>query len=516
MTIISFAWWWTHRNRYWIIETKTTGVVKSRIVHLPLQHIKHEKLRREVKIFNRLCLVLPTVNGVAVIYREQMRSLLRNPKYKPSNNPYERLFYGYACYVLMQKNIDEVFQRQLKRNLLFLFAPSRKIVKRRLVVWSRRQYELHSTPIYKIFKDNYLDPTQPGIVLPTPCRTETYGSYLKYYNNEIIVRRYAHAYTLDSKDLQTITLKVAHDKTDFDCQINRGIITCKHLSTKETHTYAVRGEQVRLATSMCSHVDALEIYITWQGHCEIRLDGGHPRWLTLQEIETNQHIEHLVTSAYQSKYITGERLRSRYLSAEKLVPSLSGSSKVIAVRTADDFRQVWVDLTCYRKIASLFQGFSLVLLYSGATTEVTDLMMTTLTNDVITSCHQNQLWLYLIDRTVTETDALYIFNKMANSHHYVPPAPTPTGLTVTKNWPYVKTLTVTNTLSKSMTRDLVIPLQFNQLSVVSANGTVLTVVGLSSGRVNTYVLPVSLHLTGEWITTHVNIPLKVKLAGYES
>ena len=97
-----------------------------------------------------------------------------------------------------------------------------------------------------------------------------------------------------------------------------------------------------------------------------------------------------------------------------------------------------------------------------------------------------------------------------------PPEPTPPGLAVTKNWPYVKTLTVTNTLPQKMTHDLVVPLQFNNLSVVSANGCFLTVVGLVSGRRSTYVLPCPLHLTGEWITTHVNVPLKVKLAGYET
>ena len=98
----------------------------------------------------------------------------------------------------------------------------------------------------------------------------------------------------------------------------------------------------------------------------------------------------------------------------------------------------------------------------------------------------------------------------------LPHAPTPPGLVVTKNWPYVKTLTVTNTLPHKMTRDLVVPLQFTHLSVVSANGSVLTVVGLTSGRVSTYVLPAPIHLTGELVTTHVNIPLKVKLAGYET
>ncbi len=516
LLFISVTWWWTHRNRYWLVETSITGTVKSRIVQLPLQHIKHVKLRHEIKIFNRLCLVSPTADGVAVAYREQMKALLRDPRYKPSTDPYERLLYGYACYVLMQKIYDEVIQRQLRRNLLFLLAPARKIVRKRHVVWSRRQYQFSYMPIYKIFQDCYFDPMQPGIVAAVPWKIMVQGSYVKYYTEQIIVKRYAHAYTLKTTSTQTVTLKVAPDKSDFDCQINRGVVTCKNLLTGESHTYAVKGEQVRLSTSMCGKTDALEIYISWTGTAKISLDGGQPLGLTQNEINTNRRLEKIVTAAYQAKFITGERLRPRYLAALKLVPSLQGLTQVITVRNIEDFLQLWSIINEYRKVARLFHGFSLVFLYSSAMSNVADAMMTTMTPEQIAACHEDQLWLYLIDRTVTEPDALYCFNRMAQAGHYVAPAPTPTGLEITKNWPYAKTLTVTNTLPQKMTRDLVIPLHFNHLSVVSAHGCILTAVGLSSGRTSTYVLPAPISINGEWITTHVNLPLKVKLAGYET
>ncbi len=516
LIVISGIWWWAHRNRYWIIENKTTGKIKPRIIHLPLQQIKLVSLRREIKIFNRLCLVLPTVRGVAVAYREQMGALLRNPRHRPSDDPYERLFYGYACYVLKQKTKDEVLKRQLQRKLLFLLAPVRKIVKRQNVVLSHHSYQ-SPLPIYKVFNESYLDPLQPALTAQKPWNiVAAHGSYIKYYHQDLVVKRYENAYTLDAKNTQTVTLKVANDKSDFDCQINRGVVTCRHLPTGEMHTYAVRGEQVRLATSICAQTDALEIYLTWQGQVQISLDGGQPRGLTNAEIENNLRFEHIVTAAYRAKYITGEHLRTRYLAALKIVPSLDKLTRVITIHNVDEFWQAWTMLADYRRIAQIFQGFNLILLYSGASSAVTNVIMLTITPEVVTTCHNDQLWLYLIDRTVTDPDALYIFHKLSGVGHYVPPAPTPSGLTVTKNWPYVKTLTVTNTLPQAMARDLVVPLQFNQLSVVSANGCVLTVVGLISGRINTYVLPAPIHLTNEWLTTNVNIPLKVKLAGYET
>ena len=515
LMLIGGTWWWTHRNRYWLIETKTTGKVRPRIVQLPLQHIENVKLRREIKIFNRMYLVLPSVNGVAVAYRTQMTALLRDPKHRPTADPYERLLYGYACYVLSQKLSDEVTRRQLQRNLLFLLAPKRKIVKKMPVTWVRKNYT-PKPPIYKLWQDCYVDPLQAGIASHVPWQIKVQDSYIKYYHDDVVVKRYAHAYTLQAPTTQTVTLKVAPDKTDFACEVNRGVVTCRHLPSGETHTYAVRGGQVRLATSLCAKTDALEIYVTWSGNAKICLDGGQPRALTQNEIADNRRLERLATTAYQAQCVTGEHLRARYLAALKLVPTLNGLTRVLLIRNQTEFAHVWSALEDYRRLARLFHGFSLVLLYSSAASDVADVIMSTLNTDTLTACHQDQLWLYLIDRTMTEPDALYYLNKMAQGGRYVAPAPTPAGLAVTKNWPYVKTLTVTNTLPQRMSRDLVVPLVFNHLSVVSAHGSILTVVGLTSGYVSTYVLPAPVTLVGEWVTKQINIPLKVRLAGYET
>ena len=522
-TIVGIVWlvtvvvyWRLHRNRYWLVATKTDGKIKAQIIHLPLKHIKYQQLRREIKIFNKMNLVMESVDGVAVIYREQMKLLLRNPSYRPEGNPYQKLLYGYACDVLSQKLNDEIVQQQLRRNLMFLFAPQRKIVKRIKPKWSQEKYVLYPLPVYKVFCDCYCNPLEPGIQTEKPWQVVAHGSYLKYYNQDLIIKRYAHAYTLFAKELQTITLKVALDKNDFNCTVSRGVVTCKHLVTGEVHTYAIRGDKVRLATSVCAKVDALEIYITWQGDAKICLDGCEPKKLMNEQIQVNKRLEQMLTDAYQSKYVQGERLRARYLAAQKIVPSLGGFTKVIALHTLDDFWKVWNDLADYRRLACLVKGFNLVFLYSSALPEFEGTILSMFNAEQITACHNDCLWLYFVDRTVIEPDALYFFTKLTKPAHYVPVESIPMGLRMNKCWPYVKTLTVTNTLPQKMTRNLIVPLVFRNPSVVSANGSVLTVVGLDSGYVSNYVLPVPVHLTGEWLTTHINIPLKVKLAGYET
>jgi len=510
------ALWWTHRNRYWTVETRTMGIIKQKIVQLPLKHICNSKLRREIKIFNRLNLVMPVVNNVAVVYREQLKTLLRNPRHRPSDDPYERLFYGYACDVLAQKTPHEVVRKQLRRNLTFLLAPKRKIVKCISALWSRQKYVLYPIPIYKVFNDCYSDPLEPGIVMQQPWQVVVHGSYIKYYNQDLIIKRYAHAYTLQAQTPQTITIKVAPDKSDFDCVVSRGIVSCKHLITGEIHTYAVRGEKVRLATSVCAKVDALEIYVTWQGEAKISLDGGEAQWLKSEEIQTNQRLEKLINESFQAKYVTGERLRDRYLATLKVIPSLALLTKVIFLQSENDFLATWQNLTDYRRVAKLMNGFNLVFVYSGAVPEIEEIVNTTVKADEVQLCHDNNLWLYFVDRTVTEPDVLYYLTKIAQGGHFVAIKPSPPGLSINRTWPYVKTLKVTNTLPHKMTRNLVVPLMFHQFMVISIKGSVLKAVNLTTGHVTHYVLPTTMQLTNEWVTTHLNIPLKVKLAGYES
>ena len=515
--VVVGCWWWNNRNQYWKVETKTTGQIRQQIIRLPLRHIANSKLRHEIKIFNRLCLVMPIVDGVAVVYRQQMKALLRNSRHKPSHDPYERLFYAYACDVLAQKYEDEIVRCHLRRNLTFLLAPRKKIVKKIVPVWSRQKYDLYPLPIYKVFQDGYFDPLQSGINADEPWqRIVAHGSYVKYCNQKMTVKRYAHAYELTASDWQTVTIKVAADKQDFSCTINRCVIMCKHLRTGESHTFAVRGDKVRLATSLCSKIDALEIYVTWQGNIKIGLDGGEARWLTDSEIKANRKLECLVDNAYRAKFVKGEKLRTRYLAASKVVPSLESLTKVVVLKNAEHFLNVWAEIYDYQKVAHLFCGFNLVFIYAGSTTEVEEVVQSTVTQRQLDLCHQNHLWIYFVDRTVVEPDALYFLLKLAEPSHYVPVESTPAGLTIKRTWPYVKTLTVTNNLPQKMTQNLIVPLVFPRLSVVSTRGTVLTVVGLVSGRVSHYALPVVLNMKNEYLTTHLNLPLKVKLAGYET
>lgn len=513
--LVIFGWWFNHRNRYARLQTDCDGPVKERIIYLPVRSLQHAKLRHEVKIFNRLGVVMPTVNGVAVAYTKHLRALLSDARHKPGADPYDKLLYGYACAVLLAKMPNPITARQLRQNLLFLFAPRRKIVKKIKAVWLNKPYELYPVPIYKIFNDCYVDPREPEFSTRVPLTTTVLGSYLKYHHADLWIKQFANFYELWAKTEQTVTFTVAKDKQDYDCQIARGVVTCKNLVTGQTRTYAFRGDKVRLVTSMCAPTDALQIIVTWQGAATVSINHGRRLLLTADELAFNRAVESIVNQAYRAKYVQGEHLRARYQAAEKCVPSLRLLTKVVLLTQAADFFAVLDQLPYYQKAARLFGGFNLVFLYAGTNKFVADLVAGFLTGGQVAECRQNNLLLFFIDRTVTEPAAIYFFTKMAKPPHYVPPAPVSYQTTVSRTYPYVKRVVLSNPTAKPVTVTAPIPLVFNAPSVVRAQGSVLTVVGLYSGRVSTYQLPFPLSLTNEWLTTHVNLPVRVKLMGFE-
>lgn len=511
LTIIYFKL----RNPYFILRTTITGDSKERIVRLPLTGITYPPLRHEIKIFNRLCLVMPSAHGVAVAYTEHLAGLLANPHYRPTADPYDRLLYAYACAVLFGKTTDERQQRQLRKHLWFAFAPTRKIVKRLNPVWSRQKYVLYPVPLYKIFPHGFCDPQICPLQTAQPLMMTVYPSYLKYHNDDLTVRYFGDYYELDARSEQQITIPVAKDKMDYDCTINRGVVTIKHLITGVTHTYTIRGDQVRLGSSLAAATDQLVIYLTGQGRFTISYDHGQRHLCTTAELTANQQVEKIVTAAHQSHYLHGEKLLSRYRAARQCVPSLSLLTRVVTVREPTDFFMVWDELPAYRRAAKLFGGFNLVFLYAGSNRLVADLVTSFVSETHVQECQAEHLLLFFVDRTTIDPDALYVLTKMTKPSTYVPPAPALPTVRVTKTYPYTARLTVRNTTGTAVTQTVNWPLTFRGLAVVSGQGSILQVTAIDSGRRTTYHLPTTLHLTGEYLTDHWTVPIKVKLAGYE-
>ena len=505
------------RNHYLMIANSTRiRTAKSRLVRLPLRGIHHPQLRHEIKIFNRLNLVMPVCGGVAVLYRQQINALLKNPRLRPTADPYERLFYGYACYVLATKITSEPVRRQLQRNLLFLFAPRVKIVKPMKAVWVNQKFDISPVPVYKIFNHGYCDPAQPEFKVAVPLSLFVRGSYLKYTHPNLTIKQFANFYELTANHEQTITFVVAKDKNTCDCRVSCGVVTCKDLISGATRTYTIRGDKVRLATSVCAKTDALEIYLVWSGVATVSINHGTRELLTAAEIAHNRNVENIVERAYRSKFVSGVKLRQRYLAAEKCVPSLRLLTQVINLVEPADFTQVWNNLADYRRVAQLFGGFNLVFIYAGTNQAVADLVTNQIDATQVQACAQDKLLLFFIDRSTTDPDAVYFLVKMTKPNVYQPLAAPLPNEQVKKTYPVVKTLTVLNPQTRPRTWVGWWGLKFPGPAVVTVCGQVLTAVGLWTGRTTIYQLPVTLHFPDEQLLTHINLPIKVRLQGFET
>jgi hypothetical protein len=514
------------RNKYYRINFKAFGKVTKRIVKVPTRGITHTKLLNEVKCFNSLCLVAEVQNGVTAEYIKQMRALLKDINYRPRGDAYTKMFYAYACFVLSQKVDDFFIGRQLHNNLRWVFAPQAKIV--RAIAdpkISRGRFTAHPPVRYKVFADSFADMSNPGFKTASPVTEIICDSFIMYRNDDIQIKRYDGFYDISARTEQTVTFALAADKTDWDCSVARGVITVRNMTNGETKKYKVTGEHIRLGSSVAAKTDALEIYVTVSGRAGVSVDGKKARLFTPDEIHFNKKVEQIAAAADNAKFVSGENLRSRYLAAIKEIPSLRLLTAVYEIADAENLLSVLDNLECYTKAAEIFGGFNIVFLYSGGNDFAAKLVTGFISREDISGMYAKRVFMYFIDRTAASVDTIYYLSRMASAGKRA----------VIKNdiwcgndrvginelhgrtYPYTKTVVLQNTDKSAQTVTAAVPITFPNMSVVSAAGKTVTVVGLHSGRCDVYRLPVdaSVPVKNEVVTDKMTVFIKTKLAGYE-
>jgi hypothetical protein len=513
------------QNNYWRVGLKPNKHVKEKIVKLPVQNITNVKLLKEIKIFNSLFLIMPVCHGVSVAYTGQILALLANPKHRPPDDPYIKLLYGYACFVLANKTYNFTVRRQLQKNLLFLLGTNNKIVKKINPIWASKKYFVYPPVPYKIFNNSVVDFSATDFKTVRPLKTIICSSYIKYQNADIMIRRFDGFYELYANTEQQISFVVDADKENFDVRIACSTVHCKDLKTGREQKYTIRGDKFRLTTSVCEKIDALEIHILFAGGITVKINNGTKKMLSKTEIEFNRRVEQIVTRAYVSKSISGENLRSRYKLTEKVIPSFRLFTAVYEIADAEIFLSVMDDLECYKKAAVLFGGFNIVFLYSSGNDFVASLVAGFINGNDIEELSKLKVFMFFVDRITVSADAIYFLSRMAKkSGDYIAPARLCTdnkyvqiGEKVQKSFPYTRTIVLQNTQSKAVAVSATVPISFNNLSIVAKNGNNITVTGLYSGKVSVYKLPPAavLDMSKEILADIISIQIKTKIMGFE-
>jgi hypothetical protein len=515
------------RNKYWNIRADCGGRVKNKIIKIPLQNIYDMKLQNEVRFFNSLCLVAECKSGVAAEYINQINCLLKSPKHRPTNDPYTKLFYAYACFVLLHKVGAAAVRRQLNNNLRWVFAPDVKIVKKIKPVLCGKKYSAYPPVPYKIFDNSFVAMSGQNFETEKSTAATVCDSFVLYKNAEIEIKQFDGFYDIYAKNEQRISFAVSGDKGDWDCGISRGVVRCCNLISGEIKKYKITGDNVRISSSILDKTDKLEIYVTATGAASVSVNGAKRRLLSPREVKFNKRAERIVRTAHNARFVAGENLRQRYLLTEKEIPSLRLLTAVYEISGAETILGVLDDLECYKKAAKLFNGFNIVFLYSGSNDFAAKLVAGFIGREDINELYKNNVFMYFIDRVVAPVDAIYYLTRAIKAGNSMRSAVcgeiTTDNSQITvreiknKSYPYTKLVILQNTSSKQQTVTAIVPILFGGLSAVACDGKTVTAVGLYSGRTNIYKLPkeATVNIKAEMLTDRIEIVIKTKLANYE-
>ena len=101
----------------------------ERIARLPVSKLS-PKIRKEVRIFNRMRIVCPTTSRIPNQFISYMAALYENPRYVPQFiDAYERVIYLASATTLRDLVQDDFMKKQLEKNALYAFV-ARNFVKR--------------------------------------------------------------------------------------------------------------------------------------------------------------------------------------------------------------------------------------------------------------------------------------------------------------------------------------------------------------------------------------------------
>ena len=563
--------------------------IKERVAYLPTlrsvkgnAHFILDKIQSEVKIFNKLFLVMPCRGNAPKKYFDYLAKIYNKPKISfrtlaSDACPYSKLMYLYACMTLYIKSKDYNLRRQLVKNMMCNFHVS-PVIKRRVTFNKLATCNFYAGTGDTSFKILANRKIISGCV-PNPFEITVKGHPVKF--RPILMNSYVH-HTSD-----TMRVKNYHDKTkSIECfeissakpqlvkfihksEVNKMSIRLSqtsdaffyvcNLTKKTTAIYAEQKKQ--FGTNMTSRQNDLNVNveleinnepvkvfvitaetkpqaiktITWLKDNDNEIDF----LLTKREILVNKLTENVLTELYNSRYINGSKLRTKYLDALKYIPSLHLPSHVIPIETQADFFKVIDNLDVYRKLSELGLSFNVIFLYSSQN-GVTEVIKSFMDTEVAKELIKRQLFLYFIDKMTTPVDVvnlLYKAFKAGKEFVIVPNVPIATThkkvMITTQVKDNAQVIIITSQLNKAIQITATIPIDigkkqdcyFMLSSVIAKIGTKLVITSMRSGRTYTLKIPkgtkvfsaqgMPIHESGEYTTDKILLQIETKLKPYE-
>ena len=398
------------------------------------------KLNAEIAIFNRLHVILPKTRRNPTPYIQWLGRLHTNPKTRPpSNDPVATLMYAVAAARLFTHSFDPSRRRQFYKNIVFAFA--RPHVHRAQIFAFNRPLKLahrrlftHRQPLFKYLHTKFIARTPD---------TQFFPSYVKYENikhfvgqlgtNHVEVHeilsphRFSHDFNFDK-----MKCTFSHTADTFFC-------TCGHQTTA---IHVVGPARVNFETNLADGAEAhLSLYInlksaakihvvrtdTKQAACDIvrQLRGGKaPAYLqSSEQIAEIMAVETLFARAYLSRFVMGEKLRTRQTAAAKIVPTLHLPTLVYDVSDGEELFAVIDAFPHFERIARAGRPLNVVVLYSSQNDIVREFIAAYTNKQNARDLVSSGVFLFFVDRVKANNDAIYYLSLMATPRttRYAPP-----------------------------------------------------------------------------------------------
>lgn len=525
------------------------GKVSERIVKIEKQlcrkvEIVSKKLLREIKIFNKLKLVMPCRHGVPVIYSQYLGRLVLEPRWVlRDSDGIARLLYICAAANLYGRTVDTLVRRQLLKNMLYVFGFRDIIKKTRKLVLTQRSLFINKQARFKylssrfIFAQNRVDRPSYTVyenkkhyidkVLPVECFETSLEKFSYFVSNDKF--KYSLTHTSDTffavGEGKTIGLYVP-DKVSFGSSICEKVNDLMvHATSEGNKYYVIHAKSKPEVTSIIGELK--------------RRRGRMDYLLTADEAKEVAQIEAIFERAWMSCFVRGEGLKDKFTSACKYVPTLFLPTLSFTIEKPDDFFAVVDNFKLFRKIAQTGNSINVVFLYSSPNDEVREIIKAFIDKDEAKELISKGVFLFFVDRVQAEDKAVNYLSLMSE-----PPPKTRTYSAsdqkdvevvthITNSYPITHTIYIRNTSKTAKTAKVRTPisvgseiegLPFGMPSICSRTGANLQVTSLKSGRSSNFKLPIGATVTdefgrtigeGETACNRVFVGCDVKLGAFE-
>ena len=420
---------------FFLVPRKVTRLKKLKYRNFPDNIF--QKINREIAIFNKMKIVLPSTKGLPNLYIKWLGRLHVNP-YERANSadPIEKLMYLYAACVLFGKTSDEFRKRQYFKDILYAFGTKKVVNKviafglKPLKISNRKLFAIRQ-PMFKFLQTKFVV-REENLRFANSYAIKTVGAaQIKNYVGTIHGTKYSvECFEVDGK--YRFTHDFASDK--FKSTFSHTSDTFYCTFRNKAVAVVVQGQpRVNFETNLADKDPNLLLFINVKERAKIfvlesdtkvnvmrlisKLKGTDGKVDYLQapeQIAQTREIEELAEKAYLSRFVTGEKLKNRQLAAQRLVPTIHIPTLVFDVTDGGELFAAIDFFGHFRAMAAAGMNINVVILYSSQNDVVREFIGAFTSRREAAELVAAGVFLFFIDKIKASNDAVYYLSKMAN------------------------------------------------------------------------------------------------------